>query len=99
MGYQRRVHGGFPSDHSRNTRKMPKNKGKGGKSKRKGKNNGGEGSKRQLILKVEAKSTLRFLVFLETAVFTVLASMALIVSATSVVNSDEESGSTGMTSF
>lgn len=30
---------------------MPKNKGKGGKSKRKGKNKGHEGSKRQLILK------------------------------------------------
>merc|ERR1712137_242365 len=55
MGYQRRVHGGFPSDQSRSTRTMPKNKGKGGKSKRKGKNNGGEGSKRQLILKVEGQ--------------------------------------------
>merc|ERR1712100_714406 len=34
---------------------MPKNKGKGGKSKRKGKNSGHEGSKRQLIMKVEGQ--------------------------------------------
>merc|ERR1711934_153320 len=34
---------------------MPKNKGKGGKSKRKGKNKGHEGSKRQLIMKTEGQ--------------------------------------------